>query len=142
MKCTSLDVLASRQADNQLIEACGCIFIIYYRLPNAFPTYRTSLTMSVANVPSRTYFHIRTGCRLRTIFKLILKMILWFSFFFFRKSNLKNHLNSLWYSSIIRRSKVLCLNCFCFFFSLVVFVFVFCCIITVKWSNTPGRNFE
>ena len=36
MKCTSSDVLASGQADNQLIEACGCIFIIYYRLPNAF----------------------------------------------------------------------------------------------------------
>lgn len=36
MKCTSSDVLASGQADNQLIEACGCIFIIYYRLPDAF----------------------------------------------------------------------------------------------------------
>lgn len=36
MKCTSSDVLASGQADNQLIEACGCIFIIYYRLPDTF----------------------------------------------------------------------------------------------------------
>lgn len=36
MKCTSSDVLASGQADNQLIEPCGCIFIIYYRLPDAF----------------------------------------------------------------------------------------------------------
>lgn len=48
MKCTSLDVLASGQADNQLIEACGCIFIIYYRLA-AMPSL-VPLSLSLRHV--------------------------------------------------------------------------------------------
>lgn len=60
MKCTSSDVLASGQADNQLIEACGCIFIIYYRLPDAFlHIVRHSRCQSLTYRLERI---LRTGC--------------------------------------------------------------------------------
>lgn len=97
MKCTSSDVLASGQADNQLIEACGCIFIIYYRLPNAFlHIVRHSRCQSLTYRLERIS---RTGCPENRNYKRLVRrqrvLGTWCVFFTYSRDYWKNVTTSI-----------------------------------------------